>query len=142
MLRREWLSVAVALAFAGCGAGDSTDVPQADRRMIGSFRSSIEDRGYVVERLELNQEEERLELAYVTKTRDREERASEVWTVGSVFSVHVSRDVSFDRLDATALSADGDTVYRYHVETDWAFSFSNNEIDEETYLDLILDTIE
>lgn len=83
-------------------------------------------------------------LWYVTGAESSEPPPSEMAVIGEAFAEHVpSHDYAGGLLVSSWPNPDQDGPrWNYFVETGWAIERANREIDEETYLERIRDTLD
>lgn len=157
MRRRRYLvalGAAGSLALAGCGdppdvegdvPDDSTPTrpPEPTREdLLAEFRSQLADRDIDVQTLEWDGDH--LELEYYSDAGTGAEFSEEVQhvsvSVANSYGRYESLDV--DRFDATAFAYNDDVLGEYYVEAEWVEELTAREIDEETYLERVRETVE
>lgn len=134
-------------SLAGCTALREANEKPVDRaRVVQNVEASVENEGIEVIRTFSDwygEEARDYRLWHVTESNSSVPDTSEIAVVGNALAEHIpSHDYARGLLVSTWPDPEQEGErWNYYVETEWAFERIENEIDEETYVERIGDTL-
>ena len=133
MDRRKYLLLASTfLPLAACIGDESTQQDEFNESLYRTL-----DGGHQLEIINTRWEGE----VVIVEHREGESTAADIGDVaGGLASLYDSYDVEIDYIEGHVLNDDGDVIATYQVDQDLAASFAREELDEEEYVDAVLDT--